>query len=130
MKAKLKTLALLPCGGGRKKNTRNQFGDSRSIISPQEPGFGLLVSEMPLPKVSRVLKLLSQSAVKVSSEAECVVGFVLVNTTPPLETPSQQTHTHSRPSASASPSKDSRSRRFHSEEELFSAFLNDCSFED
>lgn len=55
----------------KQNNTCNQFEDSRWIIFPQESGFGLLISEMPLPKVSRVLKLLSQSAVKVPQSSVC-----------------------------------------------------------
>lgn len=67
MKAKLKTL--LPCGG-KKKHPQSIWG-LKINNSPQEPGFGLLVSEMPLPKVSRVLKLLSQSAAKVQQSRVC-----------------------------------------------------------
>lgn len=51
------------------------FGDLRSTISPKEPGFGLLVSEMPRPNVSRVLKLLSQRAVKVPQSWVCLLGL-------------------------------------------------------
>lgn len=75
------------------KNTRNQFGDSRSIISPRNQASSSQFQKCYFQKVSTVLKLLSQSVVE-SRKVEGVVGFILVNTMPLLETSQVSRHTH------------------------------------
>lgn len=119
----------------KKNNTCNHFWGLKLSSFPPGTRLQALDLEMPLSKVSGVLKLLLQSAVKVLQSRACPWVYFGEHEASAGDTRSADTHTLSlslslshRPSVSTSPSI--KSSRHNSEEEQFSAFLNDCSFED
>ncbi len=116
------------------KNTCNHFWGLKLSNFPPGTRLQALDLEMPLSKVSGVLKLLLQSAVEVLQSRACRWVYFGEHEASAGDTRSADTHTLSlslflyRPSVSTSPSI--KSNRHNSKEEQFSAFLNDCSFED